>query len=436
MIIKIPFGLRNGKVVHISELSEAERGLRCNCVCPQCRIPLVARMGPIRTRYFAHQNEDCKYAIETALHLFAKEVLDQQKEVRLPKVTYRYLEYSGELHPETYITFDEVILEKRLGDIIPDIILKKQNSELIVEVKVTHGIDNEKYNKIKLLNISTLEIDLSSNKFSHASFNREEMARTIINEVECKKWVFNLKLEEKILELRRENEVKKVKWENEQKRLIQAEEAKRKQKRDIIKRLTDTDYQAEVRELWSKELTNNPLWIKSASYLRLRSNQVPIYLNQDICGDIVFNCDRRIWQVTLFGIFIYKKLRKGKSQYFCIEHVVHWLKKKPYPLPLNWELTYLKDIEEYRDYPALSNVVAEFFLNLAQYGFVKLSDLTTLKGGGSYYWWFERLDDNFKVLPSRYADSDRFVERGNNLVNGQTGEVIGALAEIYVNRSL
>lgn len=52
---KIPFGLRDGRMV---EVSEVESGLACRCVCPSCGQPLQARKGPIRTHYFAHDPSD------------------------------------------------------------------------------------------------------------------------------------------------------------------------------------------------------------------------------------------------------------------------------------------------------------------------------------------------------------------------------------------
>lgn len=41
---KLPFGLRSGKLVHISELNVEERGFKCNCNCPSCGDKLIARM--------------------------------------------------------------------------------------------------------------------------------------------------------------------------------------------------------------------------------------------------------------------------------------------------------------------------------------------------------------------------------------------------------
>ena len=57
--VKNPFGLRNGKLITVNDLSEDERGLACNCVCPLCKDPFEARLGAVRIHHFAHSGEGC-----------------------------------------------------------------------------------------------------------------------------------------------------------------------------------------------------------------------------------------------------------------------------------------------------------------------------------------------------------------------------------------
>lgn len=57
--LKNPFGLRNGIIVLISDLSLAERGAKCGCVCPSCGGELIARMGEVVTYHFAHTKDAC-----------------------------------------------------------------------------------------------------------------------------------------------------------------------------------------------------------------------------------------------------------------------------------------------------------------------------------------------------------------------------------------
>ena len=56
---------------------------------------------------------------------------------------------------------DNVTLERKLGDIVPDVILDIDGQQLMVEIAVTHFIDEVKGEKIRELDVSTIEIDLS-----------------------------------------------------------------------------------------------------------------------------------------------------------------------------------------------------------------------------------------------------------------------------------
>lgn len=63
MSIKNPFGLRNGIIISVDDLAEEERGLACDCVCPNCGDKFQARMGNVRIHHFAHSGEGCNEEI-------------------------------------------------------------------------------------------------------------------------------------------------------------------------------------------------------------------------------------------------------------------------------------------------------------------------------------------------------------------------------------
>ena len=83
-LIETNYALLDGKLVHISEV---EKGKNCNCICPSCRKPLIAKKGKKKAHHFCHpQNETCEYAYETALHMLAKEILCNCRRFVLPSV--------------------------------------------------------------------------------------------------------------------------------------------------------------------------------------------------------------------------------------------------------------------------------------------------------------------------------------------------------------
>ena len=86
--VRYEFGMREDKIVHISEIPEEERGLNCNCTCPNCGDRLIARLGPVNEHCFAHENSECSTsaAKQTALHMLAKEIIEEHKKLLFPSI--------------------------------------------------------------------------------------------------------------------------------------------------------------------------------------------------------------------------------------------------------------------------------------------------------------------------------------------------------------
>lgn len=186
--LNLIYAFKDNELTHISQV---ERGLKCDCVCPSCNATLIARKGERVIHHFAHYNTDlCKYVYETSLHLAAKEIISSAKSLWLPAV---YLNFdsgrSKELVKEaTEVTVDGVRLEKGMDDIIPDIIVKSGGKEFIIEICVTHAIDDVKLKKIANKNISTLEIDLSK---EDKTISKEDLKEVLLENSELKYWRYN-----------------------------------------------------------------------------------------------------------------------------------------------------------------------------------------------------------------------------------------------------
>jgi hypothetical protein len=131
---QIPFGLRDGQLCHIDEV---ERGLRCGCVCPGCEAPLVARLGAKNAHHFAHASgAACEGAYESALHLAAKAVLQEEMHIVLPPVTAKLANNRApvEFAPEKDHTIESIALERKLGSTIPDVTAVISGQKLAIEI--------------------------------------------------------------------------------------------------------------------------------------------------------------------------------------------------------------------------------------------------------------------------------------------------------------
>lgn len=128
----------------------------------------------------------CASAGESALHKFAKEVLNQHLQIGLPALTVTEAGEAEVVVVERPFKFDAATLEQRTGKIVPDVILVKGDRQLMIEFMVTHACGPEKVDFIRTLDIGAIEIDLSA----YRSLKLEEAAGKILFQAD-RKWLHN-----------------------------------------------------------------------------------------------------------------------------------------------------------------------------------------------------------------------------------------------------
>lgn len=283
--IKLEFGLRDGKIIDIDDILENERGLKCKCICPLCNKPLQAKLGHgKRQKHFAHNNANCnsKAAKQTTIHILAKEILETNKKIMLPKYTifddsnYGHLSDDAQYEirqistviPEQLFCFDKVYLEKKLDSIIPDVILEKGGKQLIVEIAVTHFVDEKKEDKIKKMNISALEINLSH--LYEEKVIKSILEKEIIQTVDNKYWIYNTHHDAAIMKLKEKNKTIVKKDVKEQNRLAREAAIKELEKQQFLERteaiikdaLKEDNYNQRVKSNRDNEATKKILIVQ------------------------------------------------------------------------------------------------------------------------------------------------------------------------------
>jgi hypothetical protein len=223
--LKLAYGIREGNLVHIAQVPN---GLSCGCTCPGCGAQLVARnQGKKKVAHFAHhQAPECAHGLQTALHLAAKDIISRHQTFCLPgavgefsftQAYWRTFSFDAAHYqscipgdvgvpseyniPSRYVTVNEVRLERKSEDIIPDIVLITPAGQILVEVAVTHFIDELKLAKIKRLGIPCIEIDLSK---LPRDFDLPQLEQLLIHGIEEKRWKYNAKLREKLTAMRQQ----------------------------------------------------------------------------------------------------------------------------------------------------------------------------------------------------------------------------------------
>lgn len=143
--IKIPFGKRENRYLHISEVSS---GLDCRCQCPGCGVSLVAKKGEVRKHHFAHSRPAKCLPNETLLHLMGKEFLAQAlrrfiEEGKGIKLEWKCDRCGSHHKGSPFQNAREVAIEQAVGGFVPDLTLfgDKNRVLAVFEVVVSHQQD-------------------------------------------------------------------------------------------------------------------------------------------------------------------------------------------------------------------------------------------------------------------------------------------------------
>lgn len=154
-------------------------------------------------------------ARETLLHVKAKEILQREKRIVVPEIMVMERGSLGDgssvarsfFRSGRLLELDSVVLERYIGDIKPDVIATTLPAGewpggcLLIEISVTHGIDEARRARIKAQNLPTLEIDIS---LMGGKVTESEFTRLIVEEVAAKRWVRHPAIESEKQRLRAE----------------------------------------------------------------------------------------------------------------------------------------------------------------------------------------------------------------------------------------
>jgi hypothetical protein len=396
LTIQLEYGIRDGNVLSISEIKIEEKGLKCNCTCPGCGAPLVARLGKKKQRHFAHKGEACDVvaAQQTALHMLAKEIIENSKRLLFPGIEIKRDNYidgvddyrvqaripqSIEYRKASIISCDSVSLERKISNIVPDIIVTVKGRSCLIEIAVTHFVDEEKEYKLKEVGLPLFEIDLSD--LYNSEFSRAELTEAVLFDPNNRAWVYNPLYDEAEKWAKDEYEKYKLSAEEavEQEDRNAAIKAEKKQQRRAIgeKKIKGvfepSSYQKAILTLENKTEAAERLRLL---HMKTDIDNLPFFLNIPISGEMVFPCDRRIWQSALFDKFVFNRNSEDENKpTIHIKRVQKWIEKYNKQFPIDWSLTYKTVVSISQDnektVSLLFDVIVTFFNYLVYLGFLE-----------------------------------------------------------------
>lgn len=331
--IKLPFGLSDQNIIiHIADI---ESGKHCNLFCPSCRTPLIAVKGTNKQHHFRHAIfNECEHGLESAIHLAAKQAIMEKMQITFPEFIIsvsatdskgeRFTESETVISAGTIASFHLVQEEKELSGLRADLLAYKKDSPLIIEIFYRHKVDAQKIEKIKDINISAIEINLSN--LMPEDVKDSEAFWSYINNPKHIQWLHSVKARDIVYpklesQLAVKVQQKEIAYKKEEiKKQIKKEKVQLEQALENFKIITS---QERIKE-FNQQADTHPAWVTHSKYLKFSINELPDFLNLDIPnGDWMFSCDRRVWQTAFYSSFICKN-----GTPFCIKRVAEWFNNK------------------------------------------------------------------------------------------------------------
>ena len=123
-------------------------GLKCDCICYECKGALEAVLNTTRRKHFRHSNRgNCNPTPETELHLLAKKIILEHTLINIPN--------------KGMTTYVDPVTEVWCKDVVPDATVIIDGLPFHIEIVVTNPINKEKYLKYKFDRLPVLVISLS-----------------------------------------------------------------------------------------------------------------------------------------------------------------------------------------------------------------------------------------------------------------------------------
>jgi hypothetical protein len=352
-----------------------------------------------------------------------------------------------ELHEAMKVVGVSVDLEKSIENFRPDAIVYTKRGEILVEFLVRHRVDEAKKEKAKAYGSAMLEVDLS--EYTETPITHDELRDIIVSKADLKTWVYYPLSETALHKARTYYENLDIVKDYREKLLEQererAEALKKKQRQAAarergnakVKQLFElSHYGAELDRLRNDDALvklydpcPHAYWYDFGRHFQ-RYHTVPFFVDIPITGEMVFQCDRRVWQSILFNRYIFGRKQDGAR--FTIKNIYSVL-KEDYSIKIDYDLSYkLPDpLHEDKEIRLGQDVIRTYFKYLETIGFIITEDH---RGGYEKACWKTVQARKTTDPPDKYAadhllDAIKSVDRRSPDINDLIRDKMGAYYE-------
>ena len=317
---------------------DVENGLSCGCICPGCGSRLLAKNRGSKTRpHFAHfDGKEDRRCFETAIHKMAKQVLLGEHEILLPSWsrTASAKDIDGRVHEQQVVRearvwrFDNSADEVWMHGVRPDIVLRSGISPneltLLVEIRVSHAVTDDKAMLIKARGWAMMEIDLS--KICAENLVSDRFREVVLREASNRSWIHSPAGEKahqhaiSVIEhiVQKENaEIERRRTENERRRAAAAAKAIRMEENRKAfrakcrsKYLDDLSHLEQARTPMAIESRMKMLWARDERSINalasrlFKEAEVPTLFSVHHAQSWIVGAHPNLWQMELFNRFI------------------------------------------------------------------------------------------------------------------------------------
>lgn len=169
-----------GQMVHVDSVPN---GILCNCHCPRCHEPLLARHGKVLAHGFAHHSEDRSARLDICyqviLYKLAEHIIQTAKHIHVPS-------YYG-IYPEKDIWFTDVKVDGQYerADKQPDVVATAEDeTQYLVEFTFDHKVQHKQ--PVDYSSMNCIEVTLKGQTL-------ESLENFLLYSSEGRKWVNNEK---------------------------------------------------------------------------------------------------------------------------------------------------------------------------------------------------------------------------------------------------
>jgi len=300
--VKLAYALRDGQMVHVSTVPN---GAACGCICPGCKLALIARQGEEKQDHFAHPaGTTCRTGPQTAIHYLGKQILEHHPVLLLPALIASGDEQSIAIAGAIEVTLTNVRIEERLDGVIPDVMATVDGRDLLIEIYYTHKCGQEKKKRLAEMGLDTVEIDLSRLVRNAAI---PEVAAAL-HSLAPREWVYNARIAAVESRLKQQAE-----------RRRQAEE-RADQQRQRVQAGRVAKLVAAAAEAKAAADRRSPPPPKLAEILEhVRCSRFGNLVGAAVEGDFAFTVTPAVWQSLLINRFVLVPLNERRSSAFTLK---------------------------------------------------------------------------------------------------------------------